>query len=278
MTPRDSGAAARHDARMMRPAALALALLLAACGGGARAPAPGAAAPAVPVTAPNFGETRPQGWGGRSPADYPVHGTDVSRFQPPVDWARARANGVNFVFIKATEGADDTDPMFGTHWRAARAAGIPAGGYHFWYHCASGMAQARNFIRQVPRARGALPPVLDIEWTPTSPTCTRRTPQAELLRETQSFINAVRAHYGQVPVVYVTPDIYRDRGLGRLRGVQFWLRSTAGHPSEVHPGAAWTFWQYSGTGLIPGITGEADLNLFRGSVAEWSGWLASNAR
>jgi lysozyme len=263
---------------MMRPALLAVVLLLAACGARAPAPPPQPDAPAVQITAPNFGDADPHAWDGRSPASYAVHGTDVSRFQPPVDWAQVRANGINFVFIKATEGADNTDPMFETHWRGARAAGVWAGGYHFWYHCAPGTAQARNFIRQVPRARGALPPVLDIEWTPTSPTCTRRTPQDELLRETQAYIDTVRAHYGQQPLVYVTPDVWRDRELWRLRNVDFWVRSVAGHPAQVYPGKQWTFWQYSSTGLIPGFPGEGDLNVFRGSPADWAAWVARHAR
>jgi lysozyme len=232
----------------------------------------------VQVVAPNFGDADPHAWDGRAPSAYPVHGTDVSRYQSAIDWRAARAAGVNFVFVKATEGADNTDPMFDQHFRAARAAGVRAGGYHFWYHCASGAAQARNFIRQVPRARGTLPPVLDIEWTPTSPTCTRRTPQDELLREAQAFIEIVRSHYGQRPLVYVTVDIFRERELWRLRGVEFWLRSVAGHPAQVHPGSSWTFWQYSSTGLIPGVAGEADLNAFRGSAADWAAWLAQHAR
>jgi lysozyme len=262
----------------IRAALLALTLALAACGARNVPPEGENVAVSVRVTPPNFGDVDPHPWEGRPPQSLPVHGTDVSRFQPPVDWRAARAAGVNFAFIKATEGADNTDPMFETHWRGARAAGVPAGGYHFWYHCASGVDQARNFIRQVPRVRGALPPVLDIEWTPTSPTCTRRPPQDELLRETQAFISTVRDHYGQQPLVYVTPDVWRDRELWRLRNVDFWLRSVAAHPSKVYPNKAWTFWQYSGTGLIPGITGEADLNAFRGTQAEWASWLAQHTR
>lgn len=151
--------------------ALSLVLLLAACGGGrqARLPEPARDVPAGEVTRANFGDADPHEWEGRRPGAYPVHGTDASRWQTAVDWHRARANGVNFAFVKATEGADDVDPLFREHWQGARAAGVPTGAYHFWYHCASGRAQARNFIRRVPRAPGALPPVLDLEWTPFSP-------------------------------------------------------------------------------------------------------------
>ena len=90
-------------------------------------------------------------------------------------------------------------------------------------------------------------------------------------------MDALEAHYGQRPLVYVSPDIYEDAGLSQLRGAEFWLRSVAGHPSEVYPGQAWTFWQYSGTGGIPGIPGKADLNVFAGSASAWAEWLAIRA-
>jgi lysozyme len=266
---------------MLRPALVTFALLLSACGGAPRGSAPvpdGSAAAPGTVVAPNFGDADPHAWDGRDPSSYPVHGSDASRYQTSVNWREARANGVNFVFLKATEGAEDIDPLFRDHWRGARSAGIATGAYHFWYHCASGKDQARNFIATVPRAAGALPPVLDLEWTPFSPTCTRRTPQDELLREAQVFIDRVATHYGQRPLVYVSPDIYEARELWRLRGVEFWARSVANHPSKVYPGLRWTFWQYSGTGIVPGIAGKADLNVFAGSKAEWSDWLQARTR
>ena len=79
------------------------------------------AAPPVEVTWPNFSDTDPHPWAGQDPAQHPVHGVDVSRFQTSVDWEVARANGVNFAFIKATEGGDLLDPMFEDHWRGASA-------------------------------------------------------------------------------------------------------------------------------------------------------------
>lgn len=276
--PRDRGRAYGQPAGMIRrflPALLLL--LLAACGSSPPGPADPAGPPEVPVFAPTFGDADPHPWDGRSPRDYPVHGTDAARFQTQVDWRAARVNGVNFAFLKATEGGDRVDPVFRANWQAARAAGVRVGAYHFWYHCRSGAEQARWFIRNVPRSPGALPPVLDLEWTPHSPTCTRRPPGPELRREAEVFLDALERHYRQRPIVYVTPDIYRDADLGRLRGTEFWLRSVAGHPAQVYPGQRWTFWQYSGTALIPGIAGKADANVFAGSAADWAAWLAARA-
>jgi lysozyme len=261
----------------MRALVILCCLFLAACGA-RTASAPSGDIPAAAVSRANFGDADPHPWDGRSPASYPVHGTDAARFQTSVDWRKARANGVNFVFLKATEGGDLLDPVFRDNWRAARSAGVRVGAYHFWYHCRRGIEQARWFIKNVPRNAGALPPVLDLEWTPFSPTCTRRTPGEELRREAQVFIEAVASHYGQRPIVYVSPDIWEDAELWRLQDVEFWMRSVAGHPSQVYPGHRWTFWQYSGTALIPGIAGKADANVFAGSEAEWAAWLAARAR
>jgi lysozyme len=251
------------------------ALVLTACGGAPReAPPP---TDTITVTSSNFSDADPTDWPGRSPDRYPVHGIDLSRFQTAVDWPTARANGVNFAFIKATEGGDLVDPMFDSHWRGAGAAGVRRGAYHFFYHCRPAAEQARWFIKHVPKVAGALPPVLDMEWTPTSPTCTIRRDGATIRDEARIFMDIVERHYGQRPVIYTTVDFYEDTELWRLTGVEFWLRAVADHPGEVYGGNAWSFWQYTSTGVVPGIDGEVDINVFAGSKAAWAGWIAARA-
>jgi lysozyme len=250
-------------------------LALAACGA---APRGGAAPPdAVTVMSANFSDADPTDWPGRSPDRYPVHGIDLSRFQTSVDWPTARANGVNFAFIKATEGGDLVDPMFQDHWQGAGAAGVKRGAYHFFYHCRPAAEQARWFIRHVPKLRGELPPVLDLEWTPFSPTCTIRRDGAVIREEARIFLSILERHYGQRPIIYSTVDFFEDTELWRIPGVEFWLRAVADHPGQVYDGRAWRFWQYTSTGLIPGIAGEVDINVFGGSRADWAAWLAARA-
>jgi lysozyme len=253
--------------------AILAAVLLAGCGGGRDVPSQ--TGQTVTVTTSNFTDADPTDWPGRAPHRYPVHGIDLSRFQTAVDWPTARANGVNFAFIKATEGGDLVDPMFKDHWRNAGAAGVRRGAYHFFYHCRPAAEQARWFIRHVPKSPGALPPVLDMEWTPFSPTCTTRRDGATIRAEARIFINMVTAHYGQVPILYTSIDFFQDNEMWKMDGVEFWLRSVAAHPRDLYDGHHWTFWQYTSTGVVPGIAGKVDINVFAGSAASWQEWIAS---
>lgn len=254
---------------------LLLVILAGACG----RPAPEPAVQAAPraeaeVVRPAFDDAKPHPWAGRRPDAYPVHGIDTSRWNGVIDWQAARAAGVNFAFLKATEGGDHTDPMFLENWRGARAAGVAHGAYHFWYHCRPAAEQARWFIRQVPRQAGALPPVLDMEWTPFSPTCRIRPPAGDVRAEAKIFLDMLERHYGQRPIIYTTPDFYDRNEMWRLGSYDFWLRAVTAHPQERYAGRHWTFWQYSGTGLVPGIGGRVDLNVFAGSADDWRLWLA----
>ncbi|SFA50186.1 lysozyme [Paracoccus halophilus] len=250
-------------------AVLSLAVL-AACGGGAPR------GPGVTVgqgSGPQFGDSAPHEWVGGHPYDHPVQGLDISRYQGDIDWNRVRGSGVSFVYIKATEGGDYADPNFRRYWAETARARIPRGAYHYFYFCRSGREQAEWFIRNVPRERGALPPVLDLEWT-VSRTCPRRPPSSEVLREARIFKDILHRYYGQRPIIYTTVDFYRDNNI-RSWPEEFWLRSVAGHPRITYPGQRYSFWQYTGTGLVPGIRGNVDINVFAGSAAQWRQWLST---
>lgn len=223
------------------------------------------------VIFPAFADADPHEWEGRHPGHYPVHGLDVSRWQGAIDWRTAKQSGVSFVFIKATEGGDVADPMFASHRQGARAAGVPWGAYHYYYFCRSAREQASWFIQNVPKGSD-LPHVLDVEWTPHSKTCTLRPDGATVRAEAQRFLDILERHYGRRPIVYTTVDFYGDTNIGRLPKTEFWLRSVAGHPRNVYPKAVWRLWQYTGTGLVPGVQGRVDINVFNGPPEIWARW------
>lgn len=223
-----------------------------------------------------FRDADPVDFGRHSPRPMDVHGVDVSRWQGDIDWDSLRRHGANFAYIKATDGADHLDPMFMKNWRDAHAAGIRRGAYHFFYWCSFASAQADWFIRNVPKADDALPPVLDVEWNHDSD-CKKR-PTPEFVREKmQVFLDRLESHYGQRPIIYTSPDFYARNLRGQFDDYPFWLRSVAEHPSRVYPDRKWLFWQYSGSGLSTGVDGRIDLNVFNGDERAWWRWLASAA-
>lgn len=273
--------------QMIKMGAAAVLLgLLAACGGGSRddgvmrgtlmSPTvmnPAAhPAPGVPA---QFGDTRPHEWKDISPAMLPVHGIDAARYQGRINWPAARAGGVNFAWLKATEGGNYVDPGYEINAPLARAAGVPVGAYHFYFFCRTPREQANWYIKNVPRVKGDLPPVLDIEWNHQSRSCRRFPDPVTVRSEILEYVAIVEAHYRTRAVIYTTPDFYAENDLGQLRGVEFWLRSTAGHPSERYPGERWSFWQWTGTGVVSGVGGISDINAFAGSVDVWRAWLAA---
>ncbi len=225
------------------------------------------------VYGPRFRDAKPIKFARTSPMAYRVHGVDVSRWQGKIDWVKLRQRGANFAYIKATDGGDHLDPAFRRNWEAADAAGIKRGAYHFFYWCRTAGEQAKWFIRNVPKEKGALPPVIDVEWNNDSKTCRTRPSRETVIKKMTVFMDLVEAHYGQKPIIYTAPDFYDDNLKGAFKTHSFWLRSVAAHPAKVYPGRGWDFWQYSGTGLAHGVSSQIDLNVFNGDEAHWQRWL-----
>jgi lysozyme len=213
---------------------------------------------------------------GSRPHHFPVHGIDVSKYQGSIDWSAVRQSGTAFAYLKATEGGDMLDDRFEEHWNGAKAAGVPRGAYHFFYWCRPGIEQARWFIENVPRDAYALPPVLDVEWTPFSPTCTRRPERAEMVREMSAFMDALERHYGVRPIIYAPIDIHRDRLVGTFPEHQVWLRGVRDHPDVNYEDREFRFWQYTESGTVDGVRGPVDRNAFSGSARDWERWLEAH--
>lgn len=226
-----------------------------------------------------YGDSDPvHEWEGGEPHNFPVHGVDVAKWQGDLNWNTLKNQGIEFAFIKATEGGDLLDDKFAQNWRASQRANIPRSAYHFFYFCTPARVQAQWFIDNVPRERGTLPHVLDMEWNSHSPTCRKRPPPEVVRAEMKVFMDRVERHFGKRPIIYTTVDFHRENLAGHLPDEVFWLRSVAAHPKITYPGRSWAFWQYTGTGRIAGIDGDIDINVFAGNRQQWRDWLQKALR
>ncbi len=194
---------------------------------------------------------------------YDVIGVDVSHHQGAIDWLTLARTDVSFAYIKATEGGDFRDPRFQANWEGAHKAGLLRGAYHFFTHCRSGADQARNFMGEVPRETGALPPVVDLEHMGQ---CRSRPQLANLVGEVATFLGMLEAHYGRRPILYT--DVMFDTAYlrGHFTRETFWTRSIVLPPWFRTD--RWLIWQYHSCGRRAGVNGPVDLNAFRGSRRE----------
>lgn len=201
------------------------------------------------------------------PEAWEVFGVDVSAYQGVVDWPVLAGQGVDFAFIKATEGSALQDRQFSANWTGAAEAGIRPGAYHFLSYDSPGQTQADNFISLVPVTEGALPPVVDIEFYGEYLEHPPQRQQVQAILD--PLLERLEEHYGVKPILYVT---YRSYYLylagGKYSAYPIWCSSPTVFP--LVPG--WDFWQYSHSARLEGYYGSQsriDLNIFRGSRAEF---------
>ena len=211
---------------------------------------------------------------GPFPQNFSIHGIDVSKYQGNVDWRAVRHGGVQFAWIKATEGADHLDPKFRENWQESKAAGVPRGAYHFVYWCRPWKQEIAWFEQNVPVDADALPPVLDVEATPDSRTCKRTLYREDVIPELRNMLTELERHYGKRPVIYSSVDFYQAiLQPDELSEYPIWIRSTKYSPHVKYGNRAWHFWQYQSDGSIPGIVGKVDRNAFFGDQKQWTAWL-----
>lgn len=206
---------------------------------------------------------------GPGPLDGPLPGIDVSHWQGAIDWDAVAGDGVEFAFIKATEGGDYTDPRFAANWAGARQAGVLRGAYHFFRPQTDAMAQAAHFLRTVQLEPGDLPPVLDVEVTDG------RSLDA-VAAGVRTWLQEVERATGRRPIIYTRASFWTAQMGGGFGGYPLWVAHYGVAAPNIPSGwSAWTFWQHSDAGRVDGIAGGVDLNWFNGGRAELDAFVAT---
>jgi lysozyme len=190
---------------------------------------------------------------------YPVKGVDVSHHNGVIDWRAAASDGVKFAYIKATEGEDFQDDHFAANCRDATSAGIACGAYHYFRLGTPGLAQARNFIRTVPRDALPLPPAVDLETWGNAST---RPSVTEFQAQLNVFLGELRKAYGTEPVIYASSDFIHAY-LGGVAPKRLWYRAVVVTP-HFDRYDNWTFWQFTERARVRGIAGFVDMDVFSG--------------
>ena len=220
-------------------------------------------------------------------------GTDVSGYQPSVDWAATKAGGVTFAWSKATEATYYVNSYFTAQESGAKAAGIFVGAYHYARPSVdtnltglnSAVSEAAYFwntaSNYVKTGGPYLVPMLDWE----DPAATNG--HNGLTIFTTSFMSqwvnewcntvsnlAQAAGVTLRPIVY-TGTWYSDPNNGypglnsTVTNWPAWIASypttpspQSGAPPSTKPWPTWTVWQYADTNWSGG-----DADVFNGTSA-----------
>jgi len=209
-----------------------------------------------------------------TPAPAWVEGIDVSHWQGTINWPLVAKAGKKFAFMKASDGLITNGTMFvdttyPTNRAQARAAGIPIGAYHFARPDATpgdAIAEADHFVDTAAPATGDLLPVLDLETSGGLSV-------ADLQAWVQAFMEEVHQRTGIRGAIYVSPSFWStymgNTATFALNGYQVvWIAhwTTASQPTmpaSNWAGEGWTFWQYTSSGTVSGISGSVDLDRYR---------------
>lgn len=190
-------------------------------------------------------------------------GIDVSSHNGRIDWAKVKADGVEFAFIRvgyrgSTEGALSLDTTFKYNIENAISNGIDVGVYFY--------TQAINEEEAVKEAEYVLdaiepydisyPVVYDIEEYEGGRADDLS--QDQYTANTKAFLRTVE-NAGYEPMVYANlKGLFIMQDIYELKEYKKWFAYyiyPLYYPYEL------SIWQYSSTGRVDGIKGDVDLNI-----------------
>jgi lysozyme len=198
-------------------------------------------------------------------------GIDVSKWQGTVDWTSVQQSGVAFAFVRATYGSSEVDSSFSENWQATKDAGIIRGAYHFFLAADDATEQAEFFMRTVGSlGPDDLPPVLDVE--------SGGGVSSNLADSIQTWLTTVAQGLGRTPIIYTAPSFWNENLTSGFGNYPLWVAEYGvSTPIAVNGWTDWTFWQYSSTGKVGGVSGEVDLDYFNGTQEALTAFIATSA-
>ena len=186
-------------------------------------------------------------------------GIDVSSWQKTVDYAKVRADGIDIVYMKASEGRTYRDPYFQTNYQNAKANGLKVGFYHFLR--ATNVSQARQEAEFFASVIQGLEPdcrlAMDFETFGNLTT-------SEINQIGLTFLKRVEELTGKKMVVY--SNTYTARTIWSQEiASQYPLWVAQYGPENPSDNGKWNSWigfQYTDKGRVNGINGYVDRDYF----------------
>lgn len=196
-------------------------------------------------------------------------GIDVSAWQGEIDWAKVKADGVEFAMLRVgfrgyEAGTVNTDKYFHQNARAALENGIEIGVYFFSQAITpqEAIAEANHVIDLIREYNITYPVCFDWEMITEAKARTDGLPKETVTACAVAFCETVKAA-GYIPAVYIyTETAYFCYDLTQICGYDLWFAKYAAVPLFYYD---FQMWQFTDSGSVNGISGKVDMNLsFKG--------------
>lgn len=193
-------------------------------------------------------------------------GVDLSEYQGDVDFAKAKAAGVEFVMLRlggryyGDEGKLYEDGAFDSYYEQAKAAGLKVGAYFFSQATsAEDAVEEANFaIAKLAGKKLDYPLAFDWENIEGEDARTDSVTGEELTLIAEAFCDAV-TDAGYKAIVYSNAQqMFVMYDFETMKDYDFWLADYRDFPSMYYN---YDMWQYSMEGSVDGIDGSVDLNI-----------------
>ncbi|KAI3349022.1 glycoside hydrolase [Clostridium botulinum] len=186
-----------------------------------------------------------------------MNGIDVSNHNGNIDFNKVENDGVELVYIKATEGTTYQDQYLGNHYKGAKGAGLKTGFYHFLVGSSNPENQAENFYNNIKDKENDLKPCLDIEVS-----------NFNVMDYSLRFIKKFESLCELQLCIYTSPYFANENLDSRLAKYQCWIA----HYGVEKPmktniwGSNYAGHQFTETGRINGISTNVDINTFTADI------------
>ena len=186
-----------------------------------------------------------------------IYGIDVSHHQGKIEWEKVKKwknKKLDFVYIKATEGATYIDKTYKTNIKEAKENDFLVGSYHYFRTTSSIENQFQNFIKTIDKGKQDLIPLIDVEektnWT-----------NKEFHKNFKAFLNMVENYFGQKPMIYTVNSFYNLNLSGKYKEYHFLIGRYGPNAPNMRDKTSWTIWQFSETGKVEGIPKYVDIDV-----------------
>ena len=190
-----------------------------------------------------------------------MKGIDVSNHNGKINWSKVKSDGVELVYIKATEGTTYQDLWLENHYQGAKSVGLFTGFYHFLVGTSQPESQALNFYNTIKEKKSDLLPCLDIEVS-----------GFDVGDYALRFLKKFKELSGMNMVIYTGAYFSRDNLPMEIKqNYPLWLAHYGVEPwkSNLVTLAGFTTLvghQYTEKGKVNGISTDVDMNVFNESI------------